>query len=246
MEDCKFKHIIRTVYLLRVRKGQIEVALEPDNDNRLAFPTHIIKKGEPTYHGTLYKTEDKDDLILFSYVTEDPKSGIHKPKKSVWKRAMDSFDEEMPDNELAKCIVMFQIILDNYEKITGCSDEHDLMNYYEKFKTIMLEKARREYISEIKAYINGYKPMICDAIFVPMDNELLKKELETMAHFAPKASTEYVAVNSGRTMKMSEFKYDYYIEYEDFGGGIELIDIWQPRDDLDFLDELSLEELPDD
>lgn len=148
MEDCKFKHIIRTVYLLRVRKGQIEVAL-------------------------------------------DPKSGIHKPKRSVWKRAMDSFEEEMLDNELAKCIVMFQIIQDNYEKITGCSDEHDLMNYYEKFKTIMLEKARREYISEIKAYIYGYKPMICDAIFVPMDNELLKKELETMAHFNPQEPSEF-------------------------------------------------------
>ena len=115
------------------------------------------------------------------------------------------------------------------------------MNYYEKFKTVMMEKARREYISEIKAYINGYMPMIFDAIFVPMDNELLKKELETMAHFAPKASTENVAVNSGRTMKMSEFKYDYYIEYEDFGGGIELIDIWQPRDDLDFLDEYPID-----
>ena len=40
---------------------------------------------------------------------------------------------------------------------------------------------------------------------------------------------------------MSEFKYDYYIEYEDFGGGIELIDIWQPREDLDFLDEYPID-----
>ena len=241
MEDCKFKHIIRTVYLLRMRKGQIEVAMEPDNDGRLTFPTHIIKKGEQTYHGTLYKTEDKDDLILFSYVTEDPKSGIHKPKRSVWKRAMDSFDEEMPDKELAKCIVMFQIILDNYEKITGCSDEHDLMNNYEKFKTIMLEKARREYISEIKAYINGYMPMIFDAIFVPMDNELLKKELETMAHFNPKEPSEFFSNYSEDTKKMSEFKYYYHIDYKDFGGGIELIDIWQPREDLDFLDEYPID-----
>lgn len=92
-----------------------------------------------------------------------------------------------------------QIILDNYEKISGCSDEHDLMNNYEKFKTIMLEKARREYISEIKAYINGYMPMIFDAIFVPMDNELLKKELETMAHFNPKEPSEFFSNYSEET-----------------------------------------------
>lgn len=229
MEDCKYKHIIRTVYLLRVRKGQIEVALEPDNDGRLTFTSNIIKKGEHTYHGTLYKTEDKDDLILFSYVTENPQSGIHKPKKNIWTRAVEAYNKEMSDHELAKCIVMFQIILDNYEEITGSSDESDLTSYYEKFKTVMMEKARREYISMIKDFINGYEPMICDAIFVPMDNELLKEELETMAHFDPKEPSEYFTNHSEKTMKMSEFKYYYHINYEDFGGGIKSLGIWSHK-----------------
>lgn len=241
MDDCNFKHIIRTVYLLRVRKGQIEVAMEPTKDNRFTFSSRIIKKGEQTYHGTLYKTEDKDDLILFSYVTEDPDRGIHKPRKSVWRRVFETFDKEMPDEELAKCIVMFQIILDNYEKITGSSDKHDLMSYYEKFKTVMMEKARRKYILMIKGYINGDIPEIYDAIYVPMDNDLLRAELETMAHFDPKEPAEYFVNYSEKMMKMSEFEYFYSFDYEDFGGGIEPIDIWRHKDFERFREETILD-----
>lgn len=144
----------------------------------------------------------------------------------------------MSDHELAKCIVMFQIILDNYEEITGSTDESDLTSYYEKFKTVMMEKARREYISMIKDFINGYEPMICDAIFVPMDNELLKEELETMAHFDPKEPSEYFTNHSEKTMKMSEFKYYYHINYEDFGGGIKSLGIWSHKSFFESCDKL--------
>ena len=40
---------------------------------------------------------------------------------------------------------------------------------------------------------------------------------------------------------MSEFKYYYHIDYKDFGGGIKLIGIRQPREDLDFLDEYPID-----
>ena len=40
---------------------------------------------------------------------------------------------------------------------------------------------------------------------------------------------------------MSEFKYYYHIDYKDFGGGIKPIGIWLPCEDLDFLDEYSID-----
>ena len=56
-----------------------------------------------------------------------------------------------------------------------------------------------------------------------------------------KEPSEFFSNYSEDTKKMSEFKYYYHIDYKDFGGGIELIDIWQPREDLDFLDEYPID-----
>ena len=217
-----YKRIKKVLCFLRIRKGNVQVALQYDGDMK-RLPSFYVEENQPIYshQNKLYQTEDGTDYILWFYITEDLKHGFHVPKRYTWTNIRTLFSEDMTDVELKDCIMIYKIILDKYEEFVADNQAESKKEVFEAFKKIMYEHCKREYISKIQWYLDGNVPFIFDAVYIPMKKELLEKELKTLAHFSPTPSTHSVFGEETAQNMPSEFHYNHFIKYEEFGGGIE-------------------------
>ena len=212
-----YRKIRKTLCHLRVRKDRVQVALSPDIEvGEKRLPTFYVKENELVFTpgNILYKTKDHGatDYMLWFYTTNNNKGGTHVPKKYIWTNICTLFREDMSDAELEDCIVIYRIVLDCYAEIVDGKRAESFERIFDTFKTIMYEHCRRKYIAEIKWYLDGNRPGIWDAVYIPMKNELLEEELRTLAHFAPEPFDL-------QSETPSDFHYTYRIRYKDFGGG---------------------------
>ena len=214
-----YRKIRKTLCHLRVRKDRVQVALSPDIEvGEKRLPTFYVKENELVFTpgNILYKTKDHGatDYMLWFYTINNNRGGTHVPKKCIWTNICTLFREDMSDAELEDCIVIYRIVIDCYAEIVDGKRAESFERIFDTFKTIMYERCKREYIAKIKWFLDGNRPIIMDATYIPMKNELLEEELRTLAHFAPKP----LDLQSLRKTP-SDFRYTYEIRYEDFGGG---------------------------
>ena len=229
-ESTEYKKIVRVRFLFKFKWNNLLISLVKNEDGTYDLPRVILHKGQSnSYYKNGYshmtKEVDRDDFELWVIETKN----IHQNKNHQWIDTLKMDDYNIP-LKIKKDI--YTIILDNYSMIQEELGKKLKIRhiYYEKFKALMYEKCKEEYIENIKWYLAGNKPIILDGVYIPMKEGLLRKELETLEHFKPtenKYTYGHVFKSPFLTEEeqdeTSELTYSYWFNYEDFGGGTKSI-----------------------
>jgi len=197
--------------LLRKRKDdKIRLAVCLNEDNLWELPSYYVTKGMHVPTNNIYQTEDHDDEYIYF---QKENNNIHSKSTYLW-RTIESLVEcsTMTDEQLHTLIRVFGAVLDWIQ----FDPEMSRVDYYYNFyKQLHHELAKRNYIKEIDYYLSGQEPIVLDGIYHPAKPELLRKERQTLAHFHP--------VEQLPLTDLSSYSCHCSLNIEKFGGKFEPI-----------------------
>lgn len=226
MDDLKKIRI--DYYHYRIRKGHADILLQQMEDKDVyTIPYHYVSRDERLNLYDLRKDvlEDDGDLVILDCKLGD--SHLRRDDKR-WFPLNELSDIRLsPGRENHIIQHGLSIFLDMCP-----SQETAIHSHIERvLDDILTNNAKRKYVERLKSVLAGEDIVMLDAWVSPPDPELLKTEIETMAHF-----------KLWKPERESSYRHMYYsyepIHWESFGSSIHYHNCITKHDDLSWsLDE---------